>query len=47
MSKTILIVEDNEQNMRLFNDLLKVNGYDTIESIDGSDVLEIAREQNP
>ncbi|MCW9045750.1 MAG: two-component system response regulator, partial [Alphaproteobacteria bacterium] len=29
MAKTILIVEDNELNMKLFNDLLQANGYET------------------
>ncbi len=47
MSKTILIVEDNELNMKLFNDLLQAHDYDTIQSIDGSDVLQIARERVP
>jgi two-component system cell cycle response regulator DivK len=28
MTKTILIVEDNELNMKLFNDLLEANGHD-------------------
>ena len=28
MAKTVMIVEDNELNMKLFNDLLEANGYD-------------------
>ncbi len=47
MAKTILIVEDNELNMRLFDQLLRANGYETIQSMDGSDVLEIAKDQKP
>ena len=47
MSKTILIVEDNELNMRLFDQLLKSNGYDTIKSVDGSDAVDLAKDQNP
>ena len=47
MAKTILIVEDHELNMKLFNDLLQARGYETLQSTDGSDVLDIAREQNP
>ena len=47
MTKTILIVEDNTLNMKLFNDILQANGYDTIQSIDGTDVLEIAKVQKP
>jgi two-component system, cell cycle response regulator DivK len=47
MTNTILIVEDNDLNMKLFNDLLQSRGYETIQSIDGSDILEIASERPP
>ncbi|PCI41133.1 MAG: two-component system response regulator [Rhodospirillaceae bacterium] len=47
MAKTILIVEDNALNMKLFNDLLKSRDYVTLQSNDGSDVMEIAKEQSP
>ena len=47
MSKTILIVEDNELNMKLFNDLLQAHGYTTIQTKDGRDVLKLAREHKP
>lgn len=47
MPKTILIVEDNELNMRLFNDLLQAHGYDTLKSVDGSDVLDLVKEHQP
>ena len=47
MSKTILIVEDNELNMRLFTDLLQAHGYDTVQSADGSDAIDLAREKMP
>jgi len=47
MVKTILIVEDNESHMMLYNDHLQANGYDTFQSVDGNDVLEIARNQMP
>ncbi len=30
MAKTVLIVEDNELNMKLFHDLLEAHGYQTI-----------------
>ena len=36
MSKTILIVEDNELNMKLFNDLLQAHGYNTLQIKDGA-----------
>jgi two-component system cell cycle response regulator DivK len=47
MSKTILIVEDNELNMKLFRDLLEAQEYKTIETRDGLEVLEIARKHKP
>lgn len=47
MSKTVLIVEDNELNMKLFNDLLEANGYATLQTRDGMEALKIAREQHP
>jgi two-component system, cell cycle response regulator DivK len=47
MSKTVLIVEDNELNMKLFNDLLQAHGYTTVQARDGKDVLKLAREHRP
>lgn len=47
MKKTILIVEDNELNMKLFNDILQAQGYITLQSIDGSDFMDLAREHRP
>ena len=47
MPKTILIVEDNELNMKLFNDLLQAHGYNTLQTRDGRDAVEIARENRP
>ncbi len=47
MKKKVLIVEDNELNMKLFEDLLGAHGYDTIKSKDGKKVLDIVREQKP
>ena len=47
MAKTVLIVEDNELNMRLFNDLLKAFGYDTVKTRDGRQALPLAREHKP
>lgn len=45
--KTVLIVEDNELNMKLFHDLLEAHGVKTIETRDGMQVLGIAREKRP
>ena len=47
MSKTILIVEDNDLNMKLLNDLLQAHGYCTLQTMDGRDVIKIARDHNP
>ena len=47
MVKTILIVEDNELNMKLFNDLLQAHGYDTLQSVCGGDVMDLAHKHKP
>lgn len=43
----ILIVEDNEKNLKLVRDLLQVSGYQTLESITAEDGIEIAKESRP
>lgn len=45
--KTVLIVEDNELNMKLFHDLLEAHGYQTLEARDGATALSLAREHAP
>ena len=45
--KKILIVEDNELNMKLFHDLLEVHGYATLQTKDGREALQLAREHRP
>jgi len=47
MTKTILIVEDNELNMKLFNDLLEAHGYNTLQTRDGRDVMSLTRKHRP
>jgi two-component system, cell cycle response regulator DivK len=47
MSKTVLIVEDNDLNMKLFNDLLQANGYGTLQTKDGREALDLARQHRP
>ena len=47
LSKTVLIVEDNELNMKLFNDLLEAHGYGVIQTRDGLSALDLAREHRP
>ena len=46
-SKTVLVVEDNELNMKLFHDLLEAHGYNILQTKDGMDALRIAREHKP
>jgi len=45
--KTVLIVEDNELNMKLFHDLLDAHGYRTLQTRNGIDALKLAREHRP
>jgi len=45
--KKILVVEDNELNMRLFRDLLTAQGHEVMGTDDGMEALTIAREQKP
>src|SRR5262245_47148430 len=45
--KTVLIVEDNELNMKLFNDLLDAHGYATLQARSGTEALRVAREHAP
>lgn len=46
-NELILIVEDNEQNMKLARDLLQVKGYRTLEAGTAERGIELAREQKP
>lgn len=45
--KTVLVVEDNELNMRLFCDLLDAFGFDTLQCRDGAKAVELARAHQP
>jgi two-component system cell cycle response regulator DivK len=46
-AKTVMIVEDNELNMKLFHDLLDAHGYRTLQTRTGMEALRLAREQRP
>jgi two-component system, cell cycle response regulator DivK len=46
-TRTVLIVEDNELNMKLFHDLLDAHGYRTLQTRNGMDALKMAREERP
>ncbi|NJL07201.1 MAG: response regulator [Bacteroidales bacterium] len=47
MPKTVLIVEDNELNMKLFHDLLEAHGYATLMTRKGVDAVDLARQHMP
>src|SRR6202161_3396880 len=47
MVKKVLIVEDNELNMKLFHDLLDAQGYETLQTREGLQALALAREHRP
>lgn len=46
-AKTVLIVEDNELNMKLFRDLLEVHNFKTLQTKNGKEAFEIVKEQKP
>ncbi|MEP6476428.1 MAG: response regulator [Actinomycetota bacterium] len=43
----VLIVEDNQKNMKLFRDVLLAKGYRTLEATTGGEALELATEHGP
>jgi two-component system cell cycle response regulator DivK len=47
MAKTVLIVEDNELNMKLFRDLLEAHGYLTSGTSNGVEALDLVRKMRP
>ena len=44
---TILIVEDNEKNMKLVRDILRHQGHQTLEAVTGEEGVRLAREHRP
>jgi two-component system cell cycle response regulator DivK len=43
----ILVVEDNDKNMKLFRDVLLAKGYRTVEATTGEAAVALAAEQAP
>jgi two-component system cell cycle response regulator DivK len=43
----ILIAEDNEKNLKLFRDVLQVNGFETLEATTGEGAVELATQEHP
>ncbi len=46
-AKTVLIVEDNELNLKLFHDLLNAFGYRTVQTREGLNAVDLARKHRP
>ncbi|MEM9840019.1 MAG: response regulator, partial [Pseudomonadota bacterium] len=44
---TILVVEDNDLNMKLFHDLLEVQGYNILQTGDGDEAYRLAMKHRP
>jgi two-component system cell cycle response regulator DivK len=44
---TVLIVEDNDKNMKLARDVLQAKGFHTLEALNGEDAVRLAREKLP
>ena len=47
MPKKVMIVEDNELNMKLFRDLIEAHGYETVQTRNGLEALDLARAAPP
>ena len=47
MSKRILVVEDQEDNMQILRDLLGSVGYEMIEARDGAEGVKAAKAEHP
>ena len=46
-NELILIVEDNEKNMKLARDVLRFHGFRTVEATDGETAVTMSVEQQP
>jgi two-component system cell cycle response regulator DivK len=46
-SERVLIAEDDEKSMKLFRDVLQVNGYQTLEATSGEEAVELASRDVP
>ncbi len=45
--KTVLLVEDNEDNRNIYSTIPEHFGYEVVEAVDGEEGIRIAREQHP
>jgi two-component system cell cycle response regulator DivK len=44
---TVLIIEDNDKNMKLARDVLRAKGYETLEAVTGEEGVKLAVEKKP
>ncbi len=47
LDKTVLVVEDNDINMKLFHDVLEASGYNVLQAMNGMEGWRMAREHRP
>ncbi len=47
MNKLVLIVEDNDKNLKLTRDLLRYHGFDTIEATSAEEGILLAQKRQP
>ncbi len=47
MTPRVLVVEDNDKNLKLVRDLLQLHGYETLEAMTASEGLALALEHHP
>ncbi len=47
LNNTVLVVEDNDLNMKLFHVLLETHGYNVLQTKDGMEALSLARQHHP
>ncbi len=47
LDKTVLVVEDNDLNMKLFHDVLEADGSNVLQATDGMEGWRLAREHHP
>ena len=45
--RQVVVVEDNERNMKLFRDVLQASGYRTLEATTGERAVELVFEHRP
>jgi two-component system cell cycle response regulator DivK len=47
VDELVLIVEDNEKNLKLVRDVLQYNGYRTVDTATAEEAIEIAQTKRP